>query len=173
MNIIDEFKIEGFQNLQQYLKINPINIQITDPEIQNKLLFYANRYKYRFISNSLLFSSPIQKDTNVIFIMINGLNNAKEILINGKLFQGIGLIYTSEREGWKNIFKKIALDKHCINRFKISNCSKTFCIQIEATNLHNLLNFEYLLLDEEGKLIEFKTGEDKISAINFTIQIIN
>ena len=99
MNIIDEFKIEGFQNLQQYLKINPINIQITDPEIQNKLLFYANRYKYRFIANSLLFSSPIQKDTNVIFITINGLNNAKEILINGKLFQGIGLIYTSEREG--------------------------------------------------------------------------
>ena len=46
MNIIDEFKIEGFQNFQQYLKINPINIQITNPQIQNKLLFYANRYKY-------------------------------------------------------------------------------------------------------------------------------
>ena len=60
MNTIDEFKIEGFQNFQQYLKINPINIQITDAEIQNKLLFYANRYKYRFIANSLLFSSSIQ-----------------------------------------------------------------------------------------------------------------
>ena len=35
------------------------------------------------------------------------------------------------------------------------------------------MNFEFSLLDEEGKLIEFKTGEDKISAINFTIQIIN
>ena len=61
MNIIDEFKIEGFQNFQQYLKINSINIQITDPEIQNKLLFYANRYKCRFIANSYLFSSSIQK----------------------------------------------------------------------------------------------------------------
>ena len=60
MRIIDEFKIEGFQNFQQYLKMNPINIQINDPEIQNKLLFYANRYKYRFITNSLLFSSSIQ-----------------------------------------------------------------------------------------------------------------
>ena len=59
MNTIDEFKIEGFQNFQQYLKINPISIQITDAEIQNKLLFYANRYKYRFIANSLLFSSSI------------------------------------------------------------------------------------------------------------------
>ena len=60
MRIIDEIKIEGFQNFQQYLKMNPINIQINDPEIQNKLLFYANRYKYRFIANSLLFSSSIQ-----------------------------------------------------------------------------------------------------------------
>ena len=77
MKFVDEFKIEGFQNFQQYLKINPINIQIIDPQIQNKLLFYANKYKYRFIVNSFLFSSLIQKDTNAIFIMTNGLNDAK------------------------------------------------------------------------------------------------
>ena len=65
MKVVDEFKIEGFQNFQQYLKINPINIQITDPEIQNKLLFYAKRYKYTFTANSLLFSSSIKKDTNL------------------------------------------------------------------------------------------------------------
>ena len=63
---VDEFKIAGFQNFQQYLKINQINIQITHSEIQNKLLFYANRYKYKFIANSLLFSSSIEKYTNVI-----------------------------------------------------------------------------------------------------------
>ena len=62
-----------------------------------------NRYKYRFIANSLLFSSSIQKDKNVIFIITNRLNNAKGIIIYGKLFQGIGVIYTSEIEGWKNI----------------------------------------------------------------------
>ena len=83
MKVVDEFNIEGFQNFQQYLTINPINIQITNPEIQNKLLCYANRYKYRLIANSLLFSSSIKKDTNVIFITTNGLNNAKSILING------------------------------------------------------------------------------------------
>ena len=49
------------------MKINPINIQMTDPEIQSKLLFYSKKYKYRFIANSLLFSSSIVKDTNVIF----------------------------------------------------------------------------------------------------------
>ena len=89
MQIIDEFEIEGFQNCQQYLKINPISILVTDPKIQNKLLFYANGYKYRFIANSLLFSLSIQKDTNTIFITTNGFNDAKDILINGKLFQGL------------------------------------------------------------------------------------
>ena len=85
------------------MKINPINIQITDPEIQNKLLFYANRYKYKFIANSLLFSSSIKKDTNVIFITTNRLNDAKNILLNGKLYQGIGLIFISEIEDWEKI----------------------------------------------------------------------
>ena len=33
--IIDEFKIEVLQNFNQYLKINPIAIQIVESEIQN------------------------------------------------------------------------------------------------------------------------------------------
>ena len=51
--------------------------------------------------------------------------------------------------------------------------ARHFAFGFETTDLHNLLNFEYSLLDEEGKLIEFKTGEDKIPAINSTIPIIN
>ena len=97
---------KSFQNFEQYMNINPINIWIIDPEIQSKLLFYSKKYKYRFIANSLLFSSSIVKDTNVIFITTNGLNDAKDILINGKIFQGIGVIYTSEIEGWEKIKNK-------------------------------------------------------------------
>ena len=103
MKIIVEFKIGRFQNFQQYLKIKPINIRITDTDIQNKLLLYARKYKDRFSANSLLFSSSIHKDTKVIFVTTNGLNDAKEILINGKIFQKIGVIYTSEIEDWKDI----------------------------------------------------------------------
>ena len=97
---------KSFQNFEQYMNINPINIWIIDPEIQSKLLFYSKKYKRRFIDNSLLFSSSIFKDTNVIFITTNGLNDAKDILINGKIFQGIGVIYTSEIEGWEKIKNK-------------------------------------------------------------------
>ena len=104
MQIKDEIKIEGFQIFEQYMKINPINIWIIDPEIQSKLLVYSKKiYKYRFIANSLLFSSTIAKDTKVIFITKNGLNDAKDILINRKIFKGIAVIYTTKIEGRKKL----------------------------------------------------------------------
>ena len=51
--------------------------------------------------------------------------------------------------------------------------AKHFAFAFETTDLHNLLNFEYSLVDDTGKLIEFKTGEDKMPVLNFTIQIVN
>ena len=104
--IIDQVIIEGFQDFEQYMKINPINIEISDSEIQTKLLFYSKKYKYRFIVNSLLFSSSIKEDTKAIFITTNGLNDAEDLLINGKVFQGIGVIYILEIENWNKIKNK-------------------------------------------------------------------
>ena len=98
MQIKDEFKIEGLQNFEQYSKINPISVRIIDPDLQTKLLFYSKKYKYRFIANILLFSSSIKEDTKTIFISSNGLNDAKDLLINGKVFQRTGVIYISEIE---------------------------------------------------------------------------
>ena len=106
MQIKDEFLIEGLQKFEQYSKINPISVQIIDSDLQTKLRFYSKKYKYRFIANSLLFSSAIKEDTNAIFITTNGLNDAKDILINGKVFQGIGVIYISEIENWDKIKNK-------------------------------------------------------------------
>ena len=41
------------------------------------------------------------------------------------------------------------------------------------TDLHNLLNFQYSLVDEKGNLIKFQDNEDKIPALKFTVQVIN
>ena len=49
---------------------------------------------------------------------------------------------------------------------------KHFASGFETTDLHNLLNFEYSIINDQGKLLEFKQGEDKIPALDFTIQII-
>ena len=69
-------------------------------------MFYSKRNKYRFIANTVLFSSFIKEAAKTIFITTNGLNDAKDILINGKLFQGIGIVYISEIENWDKIKKE-------------------------------------------------------------------
>ena len=172
MQIKDEFIIEGLQNFEQYSKINPISVRIIDPDLQTKLLFYSKKYKYRFIANSLLFSSSIKEDTKVIFITTNGLNDAKDILINGKIFQGVGVIYISEIENWNKIKKESQWTNLILTDSVFPIAAKHFAFGFETTDLHNLLNSEYSLINDQGKLLEFKQGEDKIPALNFTIQVI-
>ena len=172
MEIVDEIKIEGFQNFEQYMKINPVDIRITDPEIQTKLLYYSKRFKYRFIANSLLFSLWIKEDIKVSFITTNGLNDAKEILINSKIFQRISVIYISEIENWDKIKNKLHWTNVILTATIYPVAAKHFAFGFERTDLHNLLISEYSLINDQGKLLEFKQGEDKIPALNFTIQVI-
>ena len=172
MQIKDEFLIAGLQNFEQYSKINSISVWIIDLNLENKLLFYSKKYKYRFIANSLLFSSAIKEDTNAIFITTNGLNDAKDILINGKIFQGIGIIYISEIENWDKIKNKSHWTNVILTDSAFPIAAKHFAFAFETADLHNLLNFEYSLINDKGKILEFNQGEDKIPALNFTIQVI-
>ena len=154
------------------MKINPINIEISDSEIQTKLRFYSKRYEYRFIANSLLFSSAIIGNTNAIFVTMNGLNYAKDILINGKLFQGMGVIYISEIKNWDKIKNESHWTNVVLTDSAYPLAAKHFAFIFETVDLHNLLNFEYSLITNQGELLKFANGEDKIPALNFTIQVI-
>ena len=80
--IIDTIPILGIQNTD-YNFLNPIYISINSDVVIQKLTKYKN-YRYRFVFQSLLFSSNIENETDVIFVVCNGLNNAKHALINKK-----------------------------------------------------------------------------------------
>ena len=71
----------GFEKHDQ---LNPIEIEIEDYRVINLLRRNKNA-TYTFISIGLLFSSELKKNTNQIFIASNGLNNAKDSLINGNM----------------------------------------------------------------------------------------
>ena len=84
--------------------------------------------------NSLLFSLSIQKDTNAIFITTNEKEDAKEILINGKLVQGIGVIFTSEIKDWKNIKKPSDWVNVVLTDSQYPIAAKHFVFAFETTN---------------------------------------
>lgn len=50
--------------------------------------------------------------------------------------------------------------------------AKHYSLAFETADLPNLLNFEYSLMSNKGKLIKFEDSEDKMPALNFTIQIV-
>ena len=77
--------------------MNPAEITFDSNEIVEDLSKYKI-FKYRFLIESLLFSSNLQNDTDVIFITCNGLSDAREALINSKLYKALGAVYLSEEK---------------------------------------------------------------------------
>ena len=102
--LVDEFRSVGLQNQNLDEKLNLIEINICDSEIQGKLSRYGTqRYKYCIIVDSLLISSLVVQDTNVIFLICNGLNDERDFLINGKLYKTVGVIIISETKDWAKL----------------------------------------------------------------------
>ena len=77
--LVDEISILGIQNLE-FNVLNPIYISINSDTIISKLQLYKNN-RFRFMLHTLLFSSNIVNDTDVIIVTNNGLSNTKQALI--------------------------------------------------------------------------------------------
>ena len=71
--IIETTKIFGIQN-SEYNFLNPIYISITSDHIKQKLMNFR-KYRYRFVLESILFSSNIENETDVIFVTCDSLSN--------------------------------------------------------------------------------------------------
>ena len=86
--IIDSILTNGLQSYDKFETLNPVEISIKS----NTIVADLNQYKcymYYFLMNNLLFSASATNNTNVIFISCNGLNDAKESLIHGKIYKTI------------------------------------------------------------------------------------
>ena len=89
--LINKIYVKALQKFDTYDKLNRIQISIKSNKITAALNCYKI-YKYFFLVDSILFSSAVTNDTNVVFITCNELNEAKAALINGKLFKIFGVI---------------------------------------------------------------------------------
>ena len=59
----------------------------------------------KFSLEGLLFSSTVKNETEKIFVTVGGLIGAKYGLINGKLYQTIGVINLNEIRNWNEMRK--------------------------------------------------------------------
>ena len=128
--------------------------------------------KHCFIIDSLLISSSVVQDTNVIFLICNGLNDARDSLINRKLYKSLGVININEIKDWTKLKGESKWINIIFNDSENPTLAKHFAFAFETVNLSDLLNFQLILLDDEVKLIKFAPNEKKIPALTFIIQII-
>ena len=96
---IDFISIRGQQNFQDDAVINPIEIKIENDKIQNMFEKYKNN-SVKFSFEGLLFLRTIKNETEKILVTLGGLMDAKHSLINGKLYQTIGIINLNEVKNW-------------------------------------------------------------------------
>lgn len=91
---------------------------------------------------------------NVILIGCNGLNDANESLINGRIIKTLGDVNINQIKSWNKLKGKWKWVNVVFNDSELNpTSSKHFAFGCTSTNLHNILNFEFSLLDDEGKLI--------------------
>ena len=173
--IVKTFFVQGIQKFDQFKKLNLLNIEIIDSEIRNEISLYARsnyRYTFRFIVNSLLFSSGLTEDTKTIFIVTNSLLEAPTHFINDRNYNGLGVIYTSEIDRWHYIRGGSFWTNVTLTDSALPIAAKHFAFGFESHNFNSLLKFQYSLLNDKGNLIKFRDGETKVPTLNFSIQIL-
>ena len=169
LQIIDTICILGIQDNNVNF-LNPITISISSDTVIQKLTKYK-KYRYRFLLESLLFSSNIEKDTDVILISCEGLSDAKQALINSKLTNLLGICYLNELKDWELVKgQPKRLQAIFTDSEKIRNFSH-FAFAFTTRKISHLLNFTIILLDGNSEEIKFPANENKLPIINCQIQI--
>ena len=97
--VIETIHVLGLQNFVNYEQINPIEVSIDSNYIIERLA-KCKKFKYRFLIENLLFNTNLEKDIDVIFVTLDGLSDAKEVLINSKIYKTLAVVYIPEIKNW-------------------------------------------------------------------------
>ena len=122
---------------------------------------------------SVLFSSNIENETNVIFVTCDGLSNVNTALINGKLRDMLGVCYLHEIKDWDIIKGQLKRSQSKLTDSEVLTHSSHIAFAFTTKNFSDLLNFSVTLVDSSGNNIRFPKTDKRIPIVNFIIQIIN
>ena len=169
--IVDIVNILGLQNLDDYGRLNPVEITI-DSNKTIKMLSSYEKYKFRFIIESLLVSTNLQNNTDVIFIMCDRLTEAKTVLINSKLYKTLGVVYLSEIKDSDLIKNNSKRAQTVFVNSKYHSKASHIAFATTTKNVSDLFNFTITLLDKLGNVITFPSSETIVPTLSFKIQIV-
>ena len=90
--------VRGQQKFDLHDILNPVEIEINDDRILNRIL--------KLTPIAILYPSSVTNDTKQVFATCRELSNAKVALINGKIYSLLGIINLDKISNWEYIMGK-------------------------------------------------------------------
>ena len=119
----------------------------------------------------ILFPSSGTNDAKQIFVTCRELNNAKVASINGKIYSILGIINLDKISNWEYIKGKSLWVNISFTEQEQINDSKHLSLSFKTQSLNDLLNVSINLTGDDNKSIKFSSGEQKISILNFKVEV--
>ena len=117
----------------------------------------------------ILFPSSVTNDKKQIFATCRELINAKVALINGKIYSILGIINLDKISNWEYIKGKSLWVNVSFTEQEQINDGKHLSFSFRTLSLNDLQNFS--INDDDSKSIKFDSGEQKISILDFKIEV--
>ena len=108
-----KFSLKKYAYKKKEFKLGKVHNKVGKIIYSNKIIEMLSSYKkhkFRFKIESLLYSTNLRNNAEVIVITCDGLSEAKTAFINSKLYKTLGVVYLSETKDWnliKNDSKKL------------------------------------------------------------------
>lgn len=164
--------VRGQPNFHLHDVLNPVEIEIYDDRILNILNKHKNIY-YKLTPIGLFFPSSITNNTKQIFITCRELNDAKKSWINSKFYSLLGVINLEKINSSENIKGKSLWVNVSFNEQEQINSSHHICFLFKKSSCNDLLSFSINLIDNKNQQISFNSGDQKISILNFKIDVFS
>ena len=100
--VAETFLVKALQSYDRYTVLNPLQINLSSNYLNQKTNDFKG-FVYEVLLKNILFSASISNDTQNAFITCSNLHSAKKALINGKIYNLLGIINLNEIKNWDKI----------------------------------------------------------------------
>ena len=146
---IDTIIIRAQQDFDVVGGLNPVQVEITDSRIINKLAKYKNA-AYKITPLGLLFPASITNDTNRIIVTSTKISSAKKAMLNYKLYDLIADIDLSKISNWADIKGQSIWVNAQFKDHKEINNSSHLCFPFVTRTLSDLTSYTINLQDDQN-----------------------
>ena len=169
--VLETILVKALQNYDKYTVLNPLEVILRSNYLNQKINDYEG-FTFKDILRNLLFSSSITNDTQNIFVTCRNLNSAKKALINGKIYDVLGVVNLREIKNWDSIkMNSIHVNVKFDDSHFMEN-AKHVGFKFKTSFPTEFLEFTCELLDDKANQINFVSGEQKVLILDIQIDIV-